>query len=312
MACLCRPGALSHSSSHLPKPWAASTSHQILTHDEANSLYHNISRMAMGLTRGLVLPQPAKAASLSHSINKINPNQITVKQLLTLIGKAIWFSLARRPLLSTLDAIFRHHENVRMQALAMPNERELRELRTLATLLPLSQVSLKLPWSPIIIAVDASLLGGAVVYTTTTSQMAMHLYRMFLQAAPHGNTVPNVHSNEGSAYLKELQAMIKQSKWITAYTHRWRWKEHIASLEASILSSSIEWAISKNLTSQQFIILTDSSATLGCMTKGRSSIRGLLARCRKAASLVHAHNLYPRLAFTPTSCNPADGPSRSF
>ena len=107
----------------------------------------------MGLT---TRPRPSTTSESClpvpfHSINKINPNQI-FKQLLTLIGKAIWFSLARRPLLSTLDAIFRHHENVRMQALAMSNERELRELRTLATLLPLSQVSLKLPWSPIIIA----------------------------------------------------------------------------------------------------------------------------------------------------------------
>ena len=64
------------------------------------------------------------------------------------------------------------------------------------------------------------------------------------------------------------------------------------------------------LADKKTIWLTDSASTLGVMVKGRSSIKGILARCRKAAATIVAHNVQPLICFVPTNSNPADAPFR--
>ena len=264
------------------------------------------------LLEGIVYPPPEKICHLQESISSIHSSTVSTKVLLTFLGKVVWFSLARRPLLAALNDIFTHHSTSNPNIPANPTVVELRELNNLATLLPLSIVNLRLPWAHLVISADACLSGAAVVYHETSPAVAQHLYTHFLNASPNARNPPDASSPAGIKYIRALRDFCNGSKWQLAFTHKWKRTEHISSLEASILTSAVQWAVSRGLQSQQFLLLTDSSASLGALNKGRSSVPGMLARCRKSAALALAHDVHPRIAFIPTDFNPADGPSRTY
>ena len=226
----------------------------------------------INITKRLIYPNPRKSSALAQDITTRSPSCISTISLLTLLGKAIWLSLARRPLLSTLDTIFRHRQTTDIESPANLQNAEWQELIDLTNLPPLAQVNLRLPWSHFVLATDASLQGGAVVYTLTSATTAMRIYDAILKASPNGNMPPSVSNPLGSAYYDMLSAFSKRSKWVVAYSHRWKREEHIAKLEASILTSALQWAISRNITSHQLLLLTDSSASLGALSKGRCSL----------------------------------------
>ena len=258
-----------------------------------------------------VYPSSRRVCDLQEQVNSIAPDAITVRDLLAIIGKTIWYSLSSRPLLALLNAVFRHNESPSLSAAALPSADELRELTQISTLLPLSCVNLRLPWANIVIATDASLVAGAVVYATIPPLLARDVYIAFIKANPKGNFPPDPLSRYGRLYYDLLEKTVNQLSWTTAYSHIWRREEHINGLEASILASSVQWAASCNLASQNILWLTDSSATLGCLVKGRSSIGRMLARCRKVAAVTIAHDIHPRIVFVPSEINPADDQSRS-
>ena len=131
-----------------------------------------------------------------------------------------------------------------------------------------------------------------------------------LYACPKGNAPPDSESANGRAYYGLLQATISSLSWKGGFSHVWRGPEHINGLEISILASSLQWAASKALKKQNVLWLTDSSATFGALVKSRSSIKRMLVRCRKVASLATALDIHPRIAFVPSRINPADAPSR--
>ena len=265
----------------------------------------------LDLKRQVVFPNTNKVLQLQRTIRSIDRESITVRELMTLTGKVIWYSLSQRPLLSCLDSIFRHHQSKHLDLPAHPSREEILELRRLSMLLPLAHINLRLPWSRLIISTDASGRAGAVVYASVQPHEARALYAAFLKAVPKGNRPPDPDSQAGKAYILQLQRLVEQARWTTAYAHKWRRQEHIGCLEASIPASSLHWAASKGLQDHNFIFLTDSSSTLGAFSKGRSSIGNLLARCREVAAITLAHNLSPRFCFIPTKINPADAPSRA-
>ena len=262
------------------------------------------------LDLSLVYPAPDKVSKLQRSIADIDRLSISVRTLLSLTGKTIWFSLVQRPLLALLDSIFRYSEESLLDKPAYPSEGDMSELQQLSRLLPLACIDLRASWSPIIIATDASTVAGAVVYCETSPSTARLLYDFFLRAVPKGNLPPDPATAEGSAYICALRRVITSATWTTAFVHKWKYEEHISGLEASIIALSMQWAASKGLTSTNVVWLTDSASSLGAFVKGRSSVRSILARCRKVAAICIAHNLFPRVCFVPTELNPADGPSR--
>ena len=257
-----------------------------------------------------VYPEASKIAKLQQEIRDIDRSNISIRDLLSLTGKCVWFSLAQRPLLAIFDSIFNYHEEPILDKPAHPTDKDIAELNLLSNLLPLAVINLKTPWAPIIIATDASEHAGAVVYTTVSPEVAKDIYTAFLTAIPKGNMPPDPQSSAGLAYINKLKRAARNASWTTAFVHKWKRKEHISCLESSILASSLQWAASKGLSGKRTLWLTDSACSLGAFAKGRSSIRSLLARCRKAAAISIAHNLYPRFSFVPTGFNPADAPSR--
>ena len=262
------------------------------------------------LRHHIITPNPHRVTRLQLDIHNIDPMNVTVRELLSITGKLIWFSLALRPLLAILDKIFRHNETKVLDDRAFPTERELNELCRLSQLLPLAAFNLRTPWSSTIVATDASESGYAVVYTTVQPSLAQRLYTLFLRAVPHGNQPPPQNNSKSLDYLSLLTNTVQNNSWKTAFRHKWQRVEHISSLEASAIASSPQWLASRQLCNVNTLILTDSASSLGAYAKGRSSVRALLARCRKVAAITIAHCLVPRFCFVPTTVNPADGPSR--
>ena len=160
--------------------------------------------------------------------------------MLSLTGKSVWFSLAQRSLLSILDSVFKHCGAPILDEKAFPSINDIEELRHLSELLPLACVDLRSECSSIIIATNASNLAGAVVCTTASASAAKDLYAAFIQDVPKGNSPPDVTTPTGQAYITKLHHLIASSKWTTAFVHKWKRKEHIFCLEASILASSIQ------------------------------------------------------------------------
>ena len=58
------------------------------------------------------------------------------------------------------------------------------------------------------------------------------------------------------------------------------------------------------------MLFTDSQVVLGALMKGRSSAKGIMQGCRRAAALSLAYGMTLYCRFVPTSRNHSDGPSR--
>ena len=261
------------------------------------------------LTEKVVFPHPDKIYRVQQSVRELVHTNATTREVLAIVGKLIWFALAKRPLLSILQDTFALNDQLLDHFAKMTPSME-RELHTLASLLPLSFVDMGAEWTNMIIATDASETAGAVVYGTIDPTIARNLFATFLRASSNGNTAPTIHSEEGRAYIALLEHVTTTVQWITAFTHRWTRREHISGLEASILALSSQWAASRGLSHRNTVWLTESACVLGAFKKGRSSIPHMLTRCRKVAATTLAHGLIPRYCFVPSHLNPADEPSR--
>ena len=61
---------------------------------------------------------------------------------------------------------------------------------------------------------------------------------------------------------------------------------------------------------KRVLILVDSMATIGAISKGRSSSPPLLRLCRQITAISLMFGIIPVLRYIPSELNPADGPSR--
>lgn len=111
----------------------------------------------------------------------------------------------------------------------------------------------------------------------------------------------------------ELKRVISTARWATIASKPWSRQEQIAVLELRALSTSMRWlAKSQRCYDHRVIILSDSSAVVGAVRKGRSSTWSLLKRLRLLAALRFAFGLQPDVRWIPSELNPADHPSRNF
>ena len=69
-------------------------------------------------------------------------------------------------------------------------------------------------------------------------------------------------------------------------------------------------ARSKDCWGRRVLILIDSMAALGVVSKGRSSCSALLRLSRQICAVALAFSIYPVVRYIPSEVNPADGPSR--
>ena len=123
-----------------------------------------------------------------------------------------------------------------------------------------------------------------------------------------------------------LETSLRPGGWPRAETpaHWWRWKvafamrwqldkEHINILELRAALATLRWRTrQRRFQGMRVIHLIDSAVVIGVLTKRRSSnalLRHLVARANAIELASGTHVMY---AFTRSTHNPADKPSRSF
>ena len=111
-----------------------------------------------------------------------------------------------------------------------------------------------------------------------------------------------------------LNSLIAHSKWSTIVSARWRDREHINTLECRSVLTAVRWAVKLPQVTggshRRILILSDSSAAVGSINKGRSSSHRLLRPLRSLAALLLASGITLRLQWIPSLSNPADAASR--
>ena len=187
-----------------------------------------------------------------------------------------------------------------------------RELRMVAKVSLLSYIRLNRPIWHRVIAFDASNLAGAVVFTDTSSDWVQLLASISLIDMADDHITGEPGSSTGDSYqgFQQVARFVRNHRWKTAFSHRWRKREHINALEAHTAVMVIDWAVSFRVTGATILMLSDSTVTIGAFRKGRSSSASLCLPCRKFAALSIAHDIDVRFLHVPSEFNPADGPSR--
>jgi hypothetical protein len=270
-------------------------------------------------TVGLSVP---KLQQLCHdTMLLLQRGSCTGRDMEVLVGRWVWASLVRRPVLSVFSAVFRFQQAADGRLFEIwPSVR--RELLTAVGLAPLLVAFLDDPFFDRVLACDASSTGLGVT-ATRADALAEPVTTIALQlpAKPAFEQVPSAHSGNGEPPDRaphrpaSLPAPLDDGNiWQTLVSTAWRRPgDHINVLELRAVHTAVRWVISSPASiSTRLLLLSDSSVCVFSLLKGRSSSLQLLPRLRTIAALLLAAGLSLVPRWVPTDLNPADGPSRRF
>eukprot|EP00732_Lithocolla_globosa_P000468 Lithocolla_globosa_v1_NODE_140_length_5790_cov_49.678989.p2 type:complete len:304 gc:universal NODE_140_length_5790_cov_49.678989:1509-2420(+) len=246
--------------------------------------------------RGVLLPASEKlrdvVARTHHILTRGYANPA---ELESLVGSWIWMGLLRRPVYSILSASYRIIRN-RKQIVFLPVSVRW-ELLALISVSPLICVDLYQPTLKKITAMDASNRGGGVCYVKKVTDCDWPALTKW-------------HIDGCRSPPPVLEALIRDNKWKTSISTRWKRSAHINELEMEAHNLAL---LSLCRTSSVFHhrppMLLDSLVCFGALSRGRS--RRLNYHCRRAAAILLSADLRPYWVWVPTHLNPADGPSRA-
>lgn len=144
---------------------------------------------------------------------------------------------------------------------------------------------------------------------------AQQLFRSVAQRMVKTAIVQPLVSQMGMVSLQyhgDVLPVIKQLKWSTIMSNRWKFQDHINVLELQAALLSIRWYCSllESSHAKKLVLVMDNATSVHCMRKGRSSSATLLPVLRKLAALSLVSGLTVLPLFVPSAYNPADEPSR--
>ena len=240
----------------------------------------------------------------ASTMRLLDIGECTGRELSHIVGRYTWAMLARRPAMAIFSAVYRFIECAHDTRFTIwPSVR--RELWAAAHIAPLLYASIRCEWAPVVIASDASEQAAGVVYANTDNN--------------HVKGLSSLPDTPGTATHPMLQSFIAAADWRIAISHPWHAEEHINALEVRASLAAVKWAMKRpdvlvpsSPTHSKLLLLVDSSATHGAITKGRSSSHRLLRPLRTMSSLLLAAGIYVRTKWIPSALNPADRPSRMW
>ncbi len=241
-----------------------------------------------GSTHTVGLPASELERLRADTSRLLSTRHCTGLELSILVGRWTWACLAARPALSVFSTVYRFIQAAGHRRFAIWHSVSL-ELRVMSGLAPLLFASTAAPWFERLIATDASSTGLGVVASSSPPVL------------PH----PTVTTPEQAAVVAG------SSRWHTIVSSRWLRAEHINVLELRALCTAVRWVLSfRHSVGCRLLLFSDSTVTVGAVSKGRSSSLPLNRRLRYLASLVFAFGLSVAVRWLPSELNPADGPSR--
>ncbi len=258
---------------------------------------------------------------------------VTGHSVSRLVGRWSWAFLACRPAFAAFSAVYRFVECAGYARFTLwPSAA--RELRTAIGLAPALFSSLCMPVCPTALATDASSEGLGVCSTVAHPQALAALVAatsepwLFTPASQPGmqptgvvidHSTPLLQWHAGGparvrpAFEDCMQDFVRSSAWLTRVSARWRRPEHINALEMRAVHTSLRWLrFHTSAIGRRVLLLTDSSAVLGALLKGRCSSRPLLTRLRAVTGVLLASGMRLAPRWVPSALNPADDPSRGI
>ncbi|KAI0565156.1 hypothetical protein FGB62_21g03 [Gracilaria domingensis] len=251
------------------------------------------------LHENIIRPDPTKLLNyLSQAMIPSIYSQKTPVRLRSLVGHLIWIALAIRPALSFLKTTFlvTHHTRTSTSALRLAARRE---VSALSAVLPLAHINPDRKLWTTLVAFDASQAAAGVSFALITLSAAEFIYDL----AAKGHEISPLE-------MHKYHTIVKCSKWVPAFSHKWRRSQHIDALEEYTGVLALKWAATHGMSGKRLVLLSDSTATIEAFSKGRSSSANLALPARRFAAIALAHDLCPRLLYIPSRLNPADSPSR--
>ena len=246
---------------------------------------------------------PSKIAALCRDTEAMLSRKVaTADDMQRIVGRWTWCMLIRRPSLAVFSAVYRYSECARRVPFTIWPSCA-RELRAAIGLAPLLYTSFIDSWCSDIVATDASLIGqGVARYTAPPAIIA---------SVARNRSLPGGLNGERPPPPAELDA----GDFHTIISSRWQRVEDIGVLEMRAACTAIRWALSRSPVytphHSRLLILSDSTTTVGALSKGRSSRPDILRRARAAAALLLGSGLRLHLRWIPTEWNPADRASRA-
>ena len=272
------------------------------------------------LTVGVSVPKLQRLCDDTQSI--IDRRWCTGEDLSRIVGRWTWAMLVRRPALAIFSSVYRFIEAAGRVAFAVWPSVE-RELAVAIGLAPLLFASVADGWCSNVVASDASMEGMGVVAAPVTHAVVAEVAR---DRAMPGSQDPEHYQAVAPAPRAAIAvaqaapvprppppAQLADVQWTTIVSSRWEREEHINALELRAAMTAVRWALSSSSAmNSRLLLLCDSSAVLGALSKGRSSSVLLLRRCRRMSAWLLASGLRLFMRWVPTEWNPADAPSRAF
>ena len=246
---------------------------------------------------------------------------VRVIEVRRLVGSWIWVLLLHRPLLSILEATYvviaperRDSEIVCLPQMVTD------ELTFLVGVVPFLWVDLHTPVAPVILATDACLSGGAVCVTRVSTAEGLECFRHRVQRGwsevvfkDHPEVVSETESLPRLRFPEEISGIVASNDWGTVISTAWQHPDDIAILEGQAVLLGFRWMSRQaQLSHSRPVLMIDSTALLGALVKGRSSVVRLNNICRRVAALSCASSIRPAYLWIPSAENPADGPSRRY
>lgn len=267
--------------------------------DEDKTVWAEEEVTALGFTiqgnRRMLLPKHEKLVKLIKATRFLLSLSLVRKKLIErILGSWVWFCLLRRPFFSIFFHVYRFLQSIDdATAEVFPLWESVRhEFHLCILLAPWIVMYWDFPWSPRVIASDASMRGGGACHTQ------FPLMERF--------TFPL------SDLMVPSYTWVSESSWDTLWTQQWRLHEHINVLEARAVVSGLLASLSLSEPRSRVTFLVDSQVVVWACRKGRSSKYRLLCQLRRLASLCCAFDLHFFFWWIPTHLNPADVLSRVF
>jgi hypothetical protein len=242
---------------------------------------------------------PQKLARLvQRTTDVLHRGSATGLEIEQLLGSWSWSFLVRRPAFATFSAAYRFAAIAKRRTFSIwPSVRD--ELLIACGLAPLLFATLDSPLLDRVVASDASETGLGVAAARSDVSVVAQLVDL-LPPQP----VPEIDSS-----ASDLLAALR---WRTIASSRWQRAEHIAIGEARAATTATRWVASLPAAAHaRILLLLDSAAVAGAVSKGRSSNFTILRSLRRISAIALSRNCRFVIRWIPSALNAADHPSRA-
>jgi hypothetical protein len=255
---------------------------------------------------GHIAPPPDDLFELCDRTERLAAaDHVHVAELRSVTGQWLWYALLNRPFLSVFSAVFAFIIKHGDATDTVPTWDRLRaELRAAVGLAPLLVVDTRQRWCDYIVATDASDTGFGVAMAPAAPEVC----RQLAATLSHPASDPSARGADPSGLIASLPWRDTVSRpWAAAHP------SHIMSGELFALTIGLRHCVAaRQACNKRILLLTDNTAVLGAVKKGRSSGHALRSPMRVLAAWILATGVRLEVRYVASACNPADAASRAF